>query len=724
MELNLNRVDYVQVDATSPHCMTLLQAGNKKDALSQIVVGDQNGVLQVFSMKRRDPVHAFKSLRGNKISRVCLGGPSGGVRDKIFLAQGSQVKGYNKKGKEFLSFETTLSEPIRSMYIEGTELVVCGGFIFQRYSDLRDRDYYYSADKINDIVCLPLEASSSVEDLLPILACDDRVLRVLKGSAVLYEVEVPGPPTVLELFCNTGGEDGDEVLYGTADGRLGLVQISKLEPTHRWEVPNDRRHGGILCLDNYDITADGVADLLVGRDDGLVEVYGYDEADEPVLRYSHAYNESVTAVRGGKVATADFDEIICSTYSGWISSLTTEPQQKQVSSNGIVKGNNDSQQKIGTLKKELEDLQGRVEQERQKYHAASTDKKAVSAVPQFNINDKFVLNREDASYSLSIEVQTPIDNMLVQSDVPVDLLDVEKNSAVVSYSTCDPELGNFLLATYRCQSNTTRLDVKVRSIEGQYGTLRAYITLSVLPKVCQLREYSIKPLSLHQRTHNFDESRPHNSLKLTGQFSLSEVHNWLTFCLPELPERVPAGDEASFYFSSTFLDTQLSCQYKKGEAIFKSDNVSTISILKDVLSKEATKKKIRLDVSYEINDQSIAHTLSLLHGKLEYQLLLAKKIQLIDGLRELQSNEGDLSFMAAEYKQILADADRLMAEFKKQPCHLERLYGMITDLFIDMYKFKGQNVKSKVPMLLECLDNYDPQSLLVFFQTAGGNLGG
>ena len=28
-------------------------------------------------------------------------------------------------------------------------------------------------------------------------------------------------------------------------------------------------------------------DLIVGRDDGLVEVYSYDEADEPIQRYTH-----------------------------------------------------------------------------------------------------------------------------------------------------------------------------------------------------------------------------------------------------------------------------------------------------------------------------------------------------------------------------------------------------------------------------------------------------
>lgn len=36
---------------------------------------------------------------------------------------------------------------------------------------------------------------------------------------------------------------------------------------------------------------------------------------------------------------------------------------------------------------------------------------------------------------------------------------------------------------------------------------------------------------------------------------------------------------------------------RKGEAEFKSDNISTISILKDVLTKEATKKKIKLEIS-------------------------------------------------------------------------------------------------------------------------------
>lgn len=153
--------------------------------------------------------------------------------------------------------------------------------------------------------------------------------------------------------------------------------------------------------------------------------------------------------------------------------------------------------------------------------------------------------------------------------------------------------------------------------------------------------------------------------------------------------------------------------------MFRSDNISTISILKDVLTKEATRKKVRLDISCEVSEESVVHALHLLHPRLEAQLMLAKQVSLIDALRELGSHETDTSFLSPEYKQILDNADELLAQYRKQPCHLERLYGMITDLFIDKYKFKGVNVKSRVPQLLEILDNYgslDLQHLINFFQ--------
>lgn len=46
------------------------------------------------------------------------------------------------------------------------------------------------------------------------------------------------------------------------------------------------------------------------------------------------------------------------------------------------------------------------------------------------------------------------------------------------------------------------------------------------------------------------------------------------------------------------------------------------------------------------------------------------------------------------------------------------LSALVTDLFMDRASFRGQNVKDKVPKLLDLLDNCDLESLLKFFDVA------
>ena len=74
------------------------------------------------------------------------------------------------------------------------------------------------------------------------------------------------------------------------------------------------------------------------------------------------------------------------------------------------------------------------------------------------------LNKEDASYTFLVELDRSIDNILIQSDTPIELLDVEGNNAVMSLSTCDPNEGNFALVTYRCQVIILHFYARVSSI--------------------------------------------------------------------------------------------------------------------------------------------------------------------------------------------------------------------------------------------------------------------
>lgn len=52
-----------------------------------------------------------------------------------------------------------------------------------------------------------------------------------------------------------------------------------------------------------------------------------------------------------------------------------------------------------------------------------------------------------------------------------------------------------------------------------------------------------------------------NRLSLVGQFSFAEIHSWVVFCLPEVPEKTPAGESITFCFQNTFLGTQLEATY-------------------------------------------------------------------------------------------------------------------------------------------------------------------
>ena len=43
----------------------------------------------------------------------------------------------------------------------------------------------------------------------------------------------------------------------------------------------------VSALETFDITADGTPDVLVGRSDGIVQVYSVDDGGEPTQRFKH-----------------------------------------------------------------------------------------------------------------------------------------------------------------------------------------------------------------------------------------------------------------------------------------------------------------------------------------------------------------------------------------------------------------------------------------------------
>ncbi|CAH2091989.1 unnamed protein product [Euphydryas editha] len=114
MDYELARIDYTLCGITYPDALRILPSTEHK-IQQKFVIGDKNGVLQCLSVIDEEPVVHFKTLPGKPITSVQLASSVGNNTDKIFAASGNEVKGYTKKGKVFLSIETSVSETITSM---------------------------------------------------------------------------------------------------------------------------------------------------------------------------------------------------------------------------------------------------------------------------------------------------------------------------------------------------------------------------------------------------------------------------------------------------------------------------------------------------------------------------------------------------------------------------------------------------------------------------------
>ncbi|KYN38351.1 Bardet-Biedl syndrome 7 protein [Trachymyrmex septentrionalis] len=705
MTLALSRIDYTTVGVTSRGTTIIFPPyeGTTKQP-QKFAVADHDGVLHIYGMKKGELQLSFKSLPGPKIQKMVLGGSIGMLRDKIFLAYGSSVKGFTRKGKLFLEFDTSLIDPISAMYVLGPDLAACARDLYHRYRDCKDADSYLTGETLYDVVLLPGDGNV----VYAILACADCAVRVLHGTRSPTVLRLPSAPTVLSIYREGEIYSRDRVLVGTADGRVGLL-ILQGNKTLRITWLLTSTGSGITSLDTYELQ-DGI-DILVGRQDGVVEVYTFPDEDvSSILRYHYNAGESISTVVGGIIGVANYPEVLVTTYSGRVFGLTTSPP-------GLLEA---GQSDIGLarLKLEIHQLQEKLIEE----------KDSANFVPDplapliLAVNHKMELHKEDASYSLSVELDASIDNILIQSDTPINLLETENNSAVVSLSACNPTEGNFLLATYRCQINTNRLEMRLRSIEGQPGTLQIYVTSQVQPKRCRKITVPIHALSLHVRLHeddNITSSGPFNELKLNGQFTIAEMHAWLSLALPDVPERPHINEgEAVLIYISSFIGTILKCKYKKGSALFLGENISTIIILRDILTKEATKRKLKLDVFCEVAEGSISRVLELILPRLNAAYDLIQKIKILDALEEWELQSNPRENLCSEYQELLEKETEIRSFMAKDTEILNRLHAIITDLYVDWERAKRSrriSGKEATAKLQDALESKDLATILQIF---------
>jgi Bardet-Biedl syndrome 7 protein len=246
--------------------------------------------------------------------------------------------------------------------------------------------------------------------------------------------------------------------------------------------------------------------------------------------------QSIRSVECGVVCTQDFAEIIVAAYSGKVISFTTEPiknrAQEDTYGRSIQTVNNEN--RIKSLRKVVEEIRKKAEKEREKMKKAQVASTSVSNVikppADFPVNAKFELDALVSAYVLSVELQMPIDLIIIRSPVVLDLVESDTGTSVLSVTP--PHLqasvggvggddgGGKFVAVFRCQAQERRISLTLRTNEGEFGEMSITIVAASNPKAAKIIRYELKPLSLHAKVHSLlpeELGRPLNTIRYSGE---------------------------------------------------------------------------------------------------------------------------------------------------------------------------------------------------------------
>jgi hypothetical protein len=250
--------------------------------------------------------------------------------------------------------------------------------------------------------------------------------------------------------------------------------------------------------------------------------------------------------------------------SGGSSSMSRKP---------VAEVNDDN--RIKALHKEIEGLQGKIEKTKAKVRKMEVDSPikgmpfssptaggggrgtAIAAAAEFSSTTKFSLDRDLGLYILSVEIQCPLDVVIVRSPVKLEVVENDMTTSLASVTpdhlldplsdddtTSDPCR---FIAAVRAQTGEKRTKIALRPREGDHGDITVSIVTATTPKMAKSLRFTLKPLCLHHTCHvvtDEEKARPRCSIKLTGK-SISTPRLCMSIYHILLPPR--AGITATGY---------------------------------------------------------------------------------------------------------------------------------------------------------------------------------
>jgi hypothetical protein len=183
-----------------------------------------------------------------------------------------------------------------------------------------------------------------------------------------------------------------------------------------------------------------------------------------------------------------------------------------------------------------------------------------------------------------------------------------------------------------------------------------------------------------------------SSISVRGPFSMKDAHGWIMQSLFDVPEKiVQPGEgvepEMRLAYRNTFVRSRLYLRYRKGEIDARSENPSTLAALRDFVTHAATQRKLALQMTSAPRPEGLVRTLQLLDAHVAKLNRTHAQSLLLEGLREIEAQECDLSFLAPDLREILTKAAEIAADELQREDRLKYLGVVMRRLLKDACEF-------------------------------------
>ena len=244
---------------------------------------------------------------------------------QVFAAAGDTVTGISRKGKTFFQFGTNLSDPVSSMWVGETDIHAVAGSSYTIFDNGQEAEFFLAPAPIGQMRMAQLTQPDKAD---AVLGCADRAVRVIAGSTPAFEVPVDQPVGALAVF--PPGSTSTHMAVGGTSGQLSMLTGTGHTLRRGWAVENLGKHrgGGVTALAPWDGAGDGLPALVVGRDDGKVQVWRWEEGGvgsaPPSCQFTGQLGESVRCLETGCVTSSQAAQVVASTFGGRLVAFTSE----------------------------------------------------------------------------------------------------------------------------------------------------------------------------------------------------------------------------------------------------------------------------------------------------------------------------------------------------------------------------------------------------------------